>query len=39
MVRRLRADISRGELAARTAITTQRLGQIENGTAVATLDV
>lgn len=39
MVRRLRADISRSDLAARAAITTQRLGQIENGTAVATLDV
>jgi transcriptional regulator with XRE-family HTH domain len=39
MVRRLRADISRSELAASAAITPQRLGQIENGTSVATLDV
>ena len=39
MVRRLRADISRNELAARAAITPHRLGQIENGSAVATLDV
>lgn len=39
MVRRLRADISRGELGAKAAITPQRIGQIENGVAVATLDV
>ena len=39
MVRRLRADISRNELAARAAITPQRLSQIENGGLVATLDV
>jgi transcriptional regulator with XRE-family HTH domain len=39
MVRRLRADISRSDLSARAAITTQRLGQIENGVSVGTLDV
>lgn len=39
MVRRLRADISRNELAARAAITPHRLGQIESGNAMATLDV
>jgi len=39
MVRRLRDDISRDELSARAAITTRRLGQIENGVAVGTLDV
>lgn len=39
MVRRLRADLSRSELGARAAIAPQRIGQIENGVAVATLDV
>ena len=38
-VRRLRAGISRNELCARAAISPQRLGQIESGTRVATLDV
>jgi transcriptional regulator with XRE-family HTH domain len=38
-VRRLRADQSRNELSIRAAITTNRLAQMENGTAVATLDV
>jgi transcriptional regulator with XRE-family HTH domain len=38
-VRRLRAGVSRNELCARAAISAQRLGQIESGTTVATLDV
>jgi DNA-binding XRE family transcriptional regulator len=39
MVRRLRAEISRGELGLRAAVSTRRLGQIEEGKAAATLDV
>jgi transcriptional regulator with XRE-family HTH domain len=39
MVRRLRADLSRTELGTRGAISTNRLAQVENGRAVATLDV
>jgi transcriptional regulator with XRE-family HTH domain len=39
MVRRLRAEMSRGELGLRAAVSTRRLGQIEEGKAAATLDV
>jgi DNA-binding XRE family transcriptional regulator len=39
MVGRLRAEMSRGELGSRAAVSTRRLGQIEEGKAAATLDV
>jgi DNA-binding XRE family transcriptional regulator len=39
MVRRLRAGMSRGELGLRAAVSTRRLGQVEEGRAAATLDV
>jgi DNA-binding XRE family transcriptional regulator len=39
MVRRLRAEMSRGELGSRAAVSTRRLGQVEEGRAAATLDV
>ncbi len=39
MVRRLRAEMSRGELGLRAAVSTRRLAQIEEGRAAATLDV
>lgn len=39
LVRRLRAEMSRGELGLRAAVSTRRLGQIEEGKAAATLDV
>jgi DNA-binding XRE family transcriptional regulator len=39
MVRRLRAEMSQGELGLRAAVSTRRLAQIEEGKAAATLDV
>jgi transcriptional regulator with XRE-family HTH domain len=39
MVRRLRAEMSRGEFGSRAAVSTRRLGQIEEGESAATLDV
>lgn len=39
LVRRLREDVSRGELGSRAAISTRRLAQVEEGRAGATLDV
>jgi predicted transcriptional regulator len=39
MVRRLRAEMSRGELGSRAAVSTRRLAQVEEGRAAATLDV
>jgi predicted transcriptional regulator len=39
MVRRLRAEVSRGELGSRAAVSTRRLAQVEEGRAAATLDV
>lgn len=38
-VRRLRAEMSRGELGSRAAVSTRRLAQVEEGRAAATLDV
>lgn len=38
-VRRLQADMSRGELGSRAAVSTRRLAQVEEGRATATLDV
>lgn len=39
MVRRVRAELSRGELGSRAAVSTRRLAQVEEGRAAATLDV
>jgi transcriptional regulator with XRE-family HTH domain len=39
MVRRLRAEMSRGELGSRAAVSIRRLAQVEEGRATATLDV
>jgi predicted transcriptional regulator len=39
LVRRLRAEMSRGELGSRAAVSTRRLAQVEEGKAAATLDV
>lgn len=39
MVRRLRAEMSRGELGSGAAVSTRRLAQVEEGRAAATLDV
>jgi transcriptional regulator with XRE-family HTH domain len=39
MARRLRAEMSRGELGSRAAVSTRRLAQIEEGRAAATIDV
>jgi transcriptional regulator with XRE-family HTH domain len=36
---RLRAEVSRGELGSRAAVSTRRLAQVEEGKAGATLDV
>ena len=36
---RLRAEMSRGELGSRAAVSTRRLAQVEEGRAAATLDV
>ena len=38
-VRRLRAEMSRGGLGSRAAVSTRRLAQVEEGKAAATLDV
>jgi transcriptional regulator with XRE-family HTH domain len=38
-VRRLRKEMSRGELGSRAAVSTRRLAQVEEGRAAATLDV
>ncbi|HEY5332430.1 MAG TPA: hypothetical protein VIJ21_02710 [Solirubrobacterales bacterium] len=39
MVRRLRAEMSRGQLGSRAAVSIRRLAQVEEGRAAATLDV
>lgn len=39
IVPRLRAEMSRGELGSRAAVSTRRLAQVEEGKAAATLDV
>ena len=39
MVRRLQAEMSRGEVGLRAAVSTRRLAQVEEGRAAATLDV
>lgn len=39
LVHRLRAELSRGDLGSRAAVTTRRLAQVEEGKAGATLDV
>jgi hypothetical protein len=39
LARRLRAELSRGELGSRAAVSTRRLAQVEEGRAGATLDV
>jgi transcriptional regulator with XRE-family HTH domain len=39
LVCRLRAEMSRGELGMRAAVSTRRLAQVEEGSAAATLDV
>jgi hypothetical protein len=39
LARRLRAEMSRGELGSRAAVSSRRLAQVEEGRAAATLDV
>jgi predicted transcriptional regulator len=39
LVRRLRAEMSRGDLGSSAAVSTRRLAQVEEGDAAATLDV
>jgi DNA-binding XRE family transcriptional regulator len=38
-VRRLQADLTRAELGARAAVSAHRIGQIEAGRSMATLDI
>jgi predicted transcriptional regulator len=39
LVRRLRAEMSRGDLSSRASVSTRRLAQVEEGNDGATLDV
>lgn len=39
LARRLRAEMSRGELGSRAAVSIRRLAQVEEGQSAATLDV